>query len=219
MKNCVVETKLTILDDNSVEDFVEELYVLTKDINCEIIRLETPENIKRFNYSAYQQFKIASEMNSLVYIVEDDYLHEENSLNEMYDSFSYLTVRYQNDNIKIFPFDCPFRYELGKEEASFLLYSGIRYWRTVSYTTNTFFTHSNVMKSNFSIYEKLALFYPNENEDSTINTLYKSFGKIGGNITVFSPIPSLAYHLSYQEPPTIETTTLRWRDIWNKYQK
>ena len=69
------------------------------------------------------------------------------------------------------------------------------------------------------MYEKLALLYPTENEGTTINKLYKSFGKIDGNITVFSPIPSLAYHLSYQEPTVIMTDTLQWRDIWGKYQK
>ena len=219
MKKCVVNTKLTILDDNSVEDFVEELHILTQDINCEIIRLETPDNIKRFNYSAYQQFKIASEVDSLVYVVEDDYLHDENALNEMHSAYNHMSQRFAGNKIKIYPFDCPFRYDPGKEEANFLLYSGIRYWRTVSNTTYTFFTSSNVIKSNFSMYEKLALLYPNENEGTTINTLYRSFGKLDGDVTVFSPIPSLAYHLSYQEPAVIMTDTLQWRDIWDRYQK
>ena len=151
IKNCNIKTYLTILDDNSTPEFIEILKSLTLDIDCNIISLDTPNDIKKFNYSAFEQFRIASEFGSLIYVVEDDYLHEHNALNEMIDAYAYLSKRFSKDKIKIFPFDCPLRYENNKEEPTFLFYSGTRYWRTVTYTSNTFFTHSAIVKEYFDV--------------------------------------------------------------------
>ena len=217
MNNCRTKTHLTILDDNSETWFLDKVKELTKDISCDIISLTAQENIRKFNYSAYEQFRISSEFDSLVYVVEDDYIHESDSLNEMIAAFYYMSNRFSSDEIKIFPFDSPFLYAQYKEEPTILFYSGTRYWRTTAYTSYTFLTHSSTIKNYFEVYKTLALNYPQENEGTTINLLYKSIIKSDAPISVFSPIPSLAYHVSYAEPVSIETKKLKWKDIWDDY--
>lgn len=210
------KTNLIILDDNSDPDFLGDMDAILQ--NCvalvEVIKLSPPNDIKSFNYSAYEQFKMTSEVEGLVYSVEDDYLHDENAIVSMVNAYQYLSKRFSQDSVVLFPFDCPFRYEQGREEPTVLLYDGQRYWRQVGHTTNTFLTEGKYLKANFDVYKKLALEYPNVNEAHTINRLYRSFSNQNAPLTVFNPIPSLAYHLSYAEPVAIKTDNLSWQDIW-----
>ena len=209
---------VTILDDNSSEDFLLKVNNLFEACNKPF----TIKHLKKrgFNNSAYQQFLLASKCKDLVYTIEDDYLHELNAINHLLGAYSYLQKRFKDD-IVLFPFDCPFRYVEGKEEPTMLLYDGIRYWRHTTYTTHTIFAKAEFFKKNFSIFKNLALKYPNVNEDDTINTLYEK--KIDNNESnkakLFSPIPSIAYHLSYQPPTEINTNHLSWKDLWfNDYK-
>lgn len=208
-----LNVKLTVLDDHSDKKFLTKLKkVLSKHTQTTLINLEK----EGYNHSAFEQFRLAAETDGLVYTVEDDYLHEENALQEMVSAFNYFTVRFR-DNVMIFPFDCPFRYEQDKEEPTVLFYNGERYWRHVTRTTYTFLTHGSVIKNNFQAFKALALYYPHVLEDQTINRLYKKvIPNENESIIVFNPIPSLAYHLSYAEPAKINTKNLTWNDLWEK---
>lgn len=213
INRCKEKVHLIVLDDNSDEDFVNEIRLTLQ--NPEIINLNPPNGVKSFNHSAYEQFRMASEVDGLVYSVEDDYLHDEDAIESMLTAYNHLSQRFSQDKIVIFPFDCPFRYEAGREEPTVLLHDGTRYWRQVGHTTNTFLTQGKYLKENFSVYAKLALEYPNVNEQHTINRLYKSFLNMSGQLTCFNPIPSLAYHLSYAEPVAIKTDNVNWRKLWD----
>lgn len=217
INHCSEKVKLVILDDGSDEDFLDEMIGVVG--NCqamfELVYLKPPEGVKSFNHSAYEQFRLASEVEGLVYSVEDDYLHDKDSLESMLTAYRHLSQRFQQDKIVIFPFDCPFRYETGREEPTVLLHDGNRYWRQVGHTTNTFLTDGKHIKEHFAVYAKLALEYPNVNEAHTINNLYKGFSNMGGQLTCFNPIPSLAYHLSYVEPVAIKTGNLSWKSLWD----
>jgi hypothetical protein len=201
------------LDDNSSKDFLKKIDILLKKCN-------KPSSIKKlnktgFNNSAYEQFLVASQCEDLVYTVEDDYLHESNAINNLLNAYFHLENRFK-DKIVLFPFDCPFRYEEGKEELTTLFYDGVRYWRTTSYTTNTIFSNSSFFKKNFEVFKDLALNYPSVNESNTINTLYKkNISEKNKKYKLFSPIPSIAYHLAYQSPAEIKTEHLSWKHLWH----
>lgn len=216
INRCSEKVSLRILDDGSDQDFIDEMVGVVK--NCsglvEFIKLDPPPNTPSYNHSAYRQFLDASEVDGLVYSVEDDYLHDEDAIESMLVAYRHLSSRFSQDKIVVFPFDCPFRYEVGREEPTVLLHDGSRYWRQVGHTTNTFLTQGRYIKEHFPTYAKLALEYPAVNEQHTINRLYKSFSNMGGSLTCFNPIPSLAYHLSYAEPVVIKTDNLGWKDIW-----
>lgn len=217
INNCSAKVNLIILDDGSDDDFLDEMVGVVG--NCqamfELVYLKPPEGVKSFNHSAYEQFRLASEVDGLVYSVEDDYLHDKDALESMLMAYNHLSQRFQNDKIVLFPFDCPFRYETGREEPTVLLHDGNRYWRQVGHTTNTFLTDGKYLKEFFAVYAKLALEYPNVNEAHTINRIYKGFNNMSGSLTVFNPIPSLAYHLSYVEPVAIKTDNLSWKSLWD----
>jgi len=217
INNCNFDIHFTILDDNSSKSFITKVKILLEKCNkpSEIISLKD----KGFNNSAYEQFLLASKCEDLVYTVEDDYIHEINAINYLLGSFFHLEDRLKQ-GIALFPFDCPFRYETNSEQSTILLHDGIRYWRHVSHTTNTIFSKSSFFKDNFKIFENLAKNYPQVNEDHTINTLYKKlFDTDNNKINLFSPIPSIAYHLSYANPVEIKTDHLSWRDLWHNDSK
>ena len=205
---------LIVLDDKSDDDFLDDLRATVSYISHEIVRLDAPDGVASFNHSAYEQFRMASEVDGLVYSVEDDYLHDEDAIESMLTAYDHLSRRFSQDRIVLFPFDCPFRYEAGREEPTVLLHDGSRYWRQVGHTTNTFLTNGKYIKEHFPVYAKLALEYPQVNEQHTINRLYRSFNNMGGDLTCFNPIPSLAYHLSYAEPVSIKTNNLNWKSLW-----
>ena len=207
--------RLIVLDDGSDEYFLAELRAIVSHSRYELIRLVAPEGVASFNHSAHEQFRMASEVDGLVYSVEDDYLHDEDAIDSMLAAYGYLSQRFTQDKVVIFPFDCPFRYETGREEPTVLLHDGSRYWRQVGHTTNTFLTDGRYIRENFPVYAKLALEYPSVNEQHTINRLYKSFLNMSGQLTCFNPIPSLAYHLSYAEPVAIKTDNVNWRKLWD----
>jgi len=207
--------KLTVLDDNSDVTFIHTLKEILQACKSPVtwVSLE----ISGFNFSAYQQFSLAASSKELIYTVEDDYLHEPNAIDNMVTAYSVLKAHY-NDNIMISPFDCPFRYQLNSIEPTVLLHDGTRYWRHTAYTTHTFLTHASIIQKHFTVFETLAVNYPKEIEDTTINLLYKNiYPKTNTDILVFNPIPSVAYHMAYSEPPKIKTPYLSWEPLWDLY--
>lgn len=217
MNRCSAKTQLVILDDASDPDFLGDMDVVLQQCAglVTVISLKPQPNLASYNHSAYEQFRMASEVDGLVYSVEDDYLHDEDAIESMLTAYDHLSRRFSQDKIVLFPFDCPFRYEAGREEPTVLLHDGSRYWRQVGHTTNTFLTKGSYIKEHFPVYAKLALEYPQVNEQHTINRLYKSFSNMGGSLTCFNPIPSLAYHLSYAEPVAIKSRNLNWKSLWD----
>jgi hypothetical protein len=213
INNCSFNIHLTILDDNSSKEFLTKINRLLKKCNKPYFI----HNLKKsgFNNSAYEQFLMAAKCEDLVYTVEDDYLHELNAINNLLNAYFYLEARFK-DKIVLSPFDCPYRYDTGQEELTTLLYDGTRYWRTTSQTTNTVFSKASFFKYDFEIFKNLALNYPKVNESDTINKLYKkNLTDENRKYKLFSPIPSIAYHLAYRDPAEIRTEHLSWKDIWS----
>jgi hypothetical protein len=204
------EIKLTVMDDHSDARFLEFLRYTAEGLDMDVISLEE----RGPNHSAYQQFKLASECDGLVYSVEDDYLHEANAIDHMVGAYLHFMRRYNSSTV-IFPYDCSLRYAPGEEQPCTLHHDGIRYWRSVSKTSNTLLTHYSVIRDNWPTFERLALEYPRVLEDDTINRLYHDHQGGTGQIRVFSPIPSVAYHMGYSTPTRIATTHGRWEDLWH----
>jgi len=202
---------LTILDDNSDARFINFIDLATKGITCNVVNL--PE--RGPNHSALEQFKLAANSDGLVYVVEDDYLHEENAIDHMIGAYLYFMKRY-NTGIVIYPYDCSLRYAEGQEACTTLYHDGIRYWRSVNKTANTMLTHYSTVKHNWIHFENLATKYPRVLEDDTINKLYYSLENQDTTIRAFSPIPSIAYHVGYSAPVSINTTHSSWVDLWNR---
>lgn len=204
---------LTVLDDNSDERFLNFLRETSNSISCNIISLKD----KGFNNSALEQFKLASECSGLVYIVEDDYLHEENAIDHMVGAYLHFMKRYNTQTV-IYPYDCSLRYKDGEESETTLYHDGMRYWRSVDKTANTMLTHYSTIEEHWLVFKELAEKYPKVLEDDTINQLYHSTKNPTAPIRAFNPIPSIAYHVGYSTPVSISTTHMSWMHLWERIE-
>lgn len=211
---------IRILDDHSDDIFLSKLnQLLDKSKHQTSIRHLEQEG---FNYSALEQFKEGANSEDLVYLVEDDYLHTKDSITSMLSFFASNEVTpYARFNaLAISPFDSPHRYWPTLVDPCRIFYQGQRYWRTITHTSNTIMIHAQSMRNFWPVFETLAVHYPNAKESDTINLLYSNLVTHGGPIACVSPIPSVAYHISYEnEPPNdLKTTFTNWKDEWNNYE-
>ena len=217
---CDDEITIKILDDHSDENFLLTLDVVLK--KCKHTTFINHLAGEGFNNSAYEQFKAGSECEGFVYFVEDDYFHTEDSIASMLEFFqSDVTNDYKKFNaMAISPFDSPHRYWPRLIDPTLLFYQGNRYWRTITNTSNTMMIHSSVIRTFWAIFESLALGYPKVKESDSINLLFSNLVQHGGPIACFSPIPSLAYHISYKnEPPNdLKTNFTNWEKEWEHYE-
>lgn len=203
--------RLTVIDDHSDRRFLDFMRDNAAGLDVRFIHMD----VRGPNGSAAAQFKAAAECDGLVYVVEDDYLHEENALDAMASAYMYFMKR-NNKPTVIYPYDCSLRYVEGREELVRLYHDGRRYWRDVDKTANTMFTHYSTIKMNMDVFMDLAMNYPRLAEDDTINTLYCRHGDENRPIRAYSPIPSVAYHVGYSTPKDILTTHGSWRDLWGR---
>lgn len=213
VNRCRVPVRMTVIDDHS-GDNISKIKEVMKGCKKEwkISRLRGTG----INDSMYEQLKVAMKagMDELIYIVEDDYLHDEYAIEKMCMAHKYFSDRFK-DNVVIFPFDCPFRYMDGREEPTVVFSLSSRYWRHVTCTTFTFMTNRIVLEGNWDAWSRMALNFPREVEQDTIHKIYKGLTPKSGQTTLcFSPMPSLAYHLSYVEPVRLDCSHSCWEDLW-----
>jgi len=206
--------KLWVLDDHSCNDmllFFKNL-CCNKNIEFEIISLTE----SGFNYSAFMQFDYCKNIGrKWVYSVEDDYLHYPEAITNMLimgERFKTLT----NSFVAIKPDDDPFSYAHnfeGSKKPCRVFLGNDRHWRTANNTHNTLFTDVEVFKQYWDLFASLSKFYKQIriDEDATINRLWNDGVTTEGPIPLFSPIPSLAVHVSQGNEPNF----LNYKKLWN----
>lgn len=208
------DIKLWVIDDHSSINLLEyiERICTEKSVDFKIIKLQT----FGFNDSALKQFEYCKNQGrDWVYSVEDDYLHDEKAISVMLQQ-SKLFKQSFGRNIALRPDDDVFTYSSNTTYAKSpcLMFLGYdRHWRTLYNTHNTFFTHVNVMKDYWELFASLAKFFRKTtvNEDGTINTIWSNGTNKDGPVPLFSPIPTLAYHISQGNEPQFG----HYKDIWN----
>ena len=200
-----------MLDDHSDQRLLEWIKTEAQGLNFKIINLTQ----RGANHSALAQFKAAAECDGMVYVVEDDYLHEENALEHMLGAYVHFMQRYNMPTV-IYPYDCSLRYKEGFESLTTLYHDGHRYWRQVDKTANTMLTHYSTIQDHWHVFEELARRYPRVQEDDTINKLYYSQDNPDAPIRAYNPIPSIAYHVGYSTPTFIGTDHSDWQHLWNR---
>jgi glutamate racemase len=121
----------------------------------------------------------------LIYFVEDDYLHKDNSIEEMIYTYEKLSTLF-NDELFLCPIDYPYLYM--EPNKTNILIGNSHHWRRIDQTLCTFLTSSQMINRHFnqlvSMCEKEH--YPFE---KPLHEIYKKE-------YCFSPIPSLAVHFT-----------------------
>jgi hypothetical protein len=200
------KTYITVIDDNSTEACIKSIEtILSKSFNkTQLIRRSKND----YNEATLQYFEQArNSTRTLVYCVEDDYLHHPYSINEMCWFYDHAFKQLQQKEIVLYPFDDPDNYYFRYMESA-----RNRHWRTNTHTTCTFLTNPNLIRNNWEHFEKFALNYNKDkneeiDENNTINRVWAQ-----KNVQLFTPLPSLALHVQFEEQ--IDKMS-NWQELWN----
>lgn len=192
------EVKIFIIND-STDDFYNKLYDILLSLNClwalNQKKLTNNESMKYCYEFAHANF----DEDSVIYFAEDDYLYFPNCFDEMINSYEGFTHNLGSE-VCIHPADSPLEYfpEALKSQysASRIVLGRDRHWRT---SVSSPFTMLISKKAFIKHYQKFLNYSKFDgvhyHEANTINLMFID------DVHLFTPIPSLCFHLGYIDPP------------------
>ena len=219
-----VELNIIVIDHNSKKDDLLQIEkILSKsNLSNSIISLDVNDfrgKIKKTNAenknvtenqisnmsNINKSFEIAKKnCRDLVYFVEDDYLHQKNSIEEMIFTYERISSQILNELILI-PTDYPYLYN--KVEPTNIFFGSSKHWRTTGESLCTLLTSSKILEKHWNKFISMCQYehYPFE---QPLHEIYKSE-------YCLSPIPSLALHFTninsiYGLSPGVD-----WKKIWD----
>ncbi len=212
-----LKIKTIILDDSSKIENLDKIKEMIKDVNGEIISLDTKkfeDKIKKQKTqqtfsnlaSLYQCFEIGKEIGEdLIFFIEDDYLHFETMLEEMIATYERVSSQVGKD-IFMCPADYPYLY-MNNEKTNILI-GNKRHWRTIAKTLCTFLTSKKLLDLYWENFTK--------NCEDRHDPFEKYINEIYKNEFCISPLKSLSVHLtnvnsSYGLSPFID-----YKNLWDQ---
>ena len=206
-----INIKLSIIDDNSSEKFIQNMkkLLLKFDIDNEIISLQNNEitqDIKDSNFASIKKcFMLAKEnSNDLIYFVEDDYIHDEICILEMIGTYERIATQL-NKEIILCPTDYPYLY--ANCDPTYIFLGNKKHWRKTEQSLGTFL----ISKTNLNIYWENLLQFASGNDNPAEIALHKIYEKE----PCFSPIPSLAIHCANINSIYGISPNINWQEIWD----
>ena len=220
-----VKFKVHIIDHNSSKNQISDIRIILEksNLNFEILNLkfekfsnlienineekkEVTNNQKSNMSNIHQSLILSKEVSEdLTYFVEDDYIHEKNSLAEMlfaYEKIASLTKK----ELIICPTDYPFLYN--QSEGTKIFLGDKKHWRQIDQTLCTFLTSKKIIDRYWDQIISMCKFehYPFE---KPLHNIYKKE-------LCISPIPSLAIHFTninsiYGLSPNVD-----WKRLWDE---
>ena len=217
-----INMKIYVIDHNSKNEDLKKIKDIIKkiDIEFEIINLnlvkfnkiktldknnsKIENNMKATMASILTSFNIAREKSEdLIYFVEDDYIHKEESIIEMISTYEKISSEMDRD-LFLCPVDYPYLYK--KFDFSNILIGNKYHWRTVKESLLTFLTSKNLINKYWKDLVLMA-----ENEHSPFETpLHKIYEKE----LCLSPIPSLAIHCTNVNSVFGLSPNIDWEKLW-----
>ena len=199
-----IKVTINLIYDSSEKKFNDSIFKLLDDNLIRINFIETKIEGNRGSY--LECCDQAENSEDLIFFIEDDYIFDENCIEEMIITYSRLSTIFNND-VFLCPSDYPFYYDSSYKTS---LYIGNKYkWRTVEETLLTFM----MSKDLFERYKKnIRLVGEKENDpfEKPLHEIYK-------NNPCFSPVNSLSYHISRDHPATTEDWIKIWNDNFTKF--
>lgn len=199
---------IVVLDDHSDETSLQAIKQLLDGARCKW-SFKTTKSTGQ-GPTAFEQFESARGQHCLVYFCEDDYLHLETAIYEMWEFYKMIFL-VTGSHMVLYPADSPYYYM--HHYPSYIVLGDNRHWRSMSHITATFFTHSMFLAKYWDYFADTKYIGHRRkrgraSEAKTINRLFK-------HIPGFSPIPSLTCHL--QSSHTL-SPFFDWRKLWSKYK-
>ena len=207
-----INIKLSIIDDNSSEKFIQNMkkLLLKFDIDNEIISLQNNEidqDIKDSNFASIKKCFMLAKENSkdLIYFVEDDYIHDEICILEMIGAYERIATQL-NKEIILCPTDYPYLY--ANCDPTYIFLGNKKHWRKIEQSLGTFL----ISKTNLNIYWENLLQFASGKDNPAELALHKIYEKE----PCFSPIPSLAIHCANINSIYGISPNINWQEIWDK---
>ena len=219
-----IEIKITVIDHNSSEKNLKKITDLLKksSLPFKLLNLDLAEFEKKIkktneknetvtsnqisNMSNIYKSLLESKMSKdLVYFVEDDYIHELDSITEMLFTYERITSLI-NKEIIICPTDYPYLYTQAENTK---IYLGEKYhWRKINETLCTFLTSKQIVDKHWEKFLSMCTFehYPFE---SPLHEIYKEE-------LCISPIPSIAIHCTNVNSIYGLSPNKDWKKIWDE---
>ncbi len=219
-----IKIKITVIDYNSSIENLKKIKKLLKkySLNFKLLNLDLSEFEKRIKTtneknekvtlnqmsnmsSIYKSLLLSKMSDDLIYFVEDDYIHEIDSIAEMlftYERIASLT----NHELIVCPTDYPYLYVQTEDTKIFL---GQNYhWRKINETLCTFLTSKKIITKYWDKFLSMCNFehYPFE---SPLHEIYKKE-------LCISPIPSIAIHCTNVNSIYGLSPNKDWKRIWNE---
>ena len=219
-----VSIKLTVIDHNSGEQNLKKIQNLldNSNLNHNLINLDLSEfdtRIKKTNAknenvtpnqlsnmsNIYKSLELSKKLDDLIYFVEDDYIHELNSISEMILTYERIASQISNELI-LCPTDYPYLYT--KTENTNVFLGEKSHWRKINETLCTFLTSKQIVEKHWAKLISMCEFehYPFE---SPLHEIYKEE-------LCLSPIPSIAIHCTNINSIYGLSPNKDWKKIWEE---
>lgn len=213
---------LTVIDHNSGEQNLKKIQNLldNSNLNHNLINLDLSEfdsRIKKTNAknenvtpnqlsnmsNIYKSLELSKKLDDLIYFVEDDYIHELNSISEMILTYERIASQISNELI-LCPTDYPYLYT--KTENTNVFLGEKSHWRKINETLCTFLTSKQIVEKHWAKLISMCEFehYPFE---SPLHEIYKEE-------LCLSPIPSIAIHCTNINSIYGLSPNKDWKKIW-----
>lgn len=185
--------------DDSTEEFSTELKGVLDALTCPWDFWEKRQTNNESMKYCYEYAQSHFDEDSIIYFAEDDYLYFPNCFSEMLDAYERFG-RNLGKWVAIHPADSPLEYFPKALESSYSLSRIVlgrdRHWRTSVSSPFTLLLPKEAFIKHYDRFLNYAKFDGVEyHEANTINMMF-----IDG-VHLFTPIPSLAFHLGYLDPP------------------
>ena len=220
-----IEFDIVVIDYNSKKEDLEQIKkqleksnfknsIISLDIN-EFINNIKKVNAKNENVTENQMSNMSNihksllvgknQCNDLIYFVEDDYLHQQDSISEMI--FTYERISSQiNQELILCPTDYPYLYT--KIDPTNIFLGANKHWRKIDETLCTFLTSKILLVKYWEKFISMCQFehYPFE---QPLHDIYKIE-------YCLSPIPSLALHCTNVNSIYGLSPNIDWKKIWDE---
>ena len=212
-----LKIKLIILDDTSKDENLDKIKEIIKDVNSEIVSLDTEKFETKIKKQKTQEtfsnlasllkcFEIGKEIGEdLIFFVEDDYLHFETMLGEMIATYERVSSQVGKD-IFMCPADYPYLY-MNNEKTNILI-GDKRHWRTISKTLCTFLTSKKLLDLYWQNFSK--------NCEDRHDPFEKYINEIYKNEFCISPLTSLSVHLTNVNSSYGLSPFINYKDLWDQ---
>jgi hypothetical protein len=212
-----LKIKTIVLDDSSKEENLEKIKQIIKDVDSEIISLETKKfetKIKKQKSqetfsnlaSLFQSFEIGKKFGEdLIFFIEDDYLHFETMLDEMISTYERVSSQVGKD-IFMCPADYPYLY-MNNEKTNILI-GNKRHWRTINKTLCTFLTSKKLLDLYWENFSK--------NCEDRHDPFEKYINEIYKKEFCISPLKSLSVHLTNVNSSYGLSPFINYKKLWDQ---